>query len=175
MSMAASGKSTFAQTHDFYSGYRVIDYARQLPRKRPWTGSLLYLSRALPLLRRAVANNKELVAIRQENYFSGVIEFMRAHQGPVVILGRRLPEGFIDNQSFEGIAIGMVLIPEEEHRRHCLSRRKEMRNPIPFMHHWTTDFKQVRAIREQMTAFARRYDIPVFASFEQAIDDLKVD
>lgn len=113
--------------------------------------------------------------MRQSDYFAGVVELMRTSEGPVAVLGRRLPDNFGDDRSFDGIKLGMVLIPEEQHRQNVRSRRNEMRNPLPFMHHWTTDFRKVSAMRKSMSAFAEQNSIPVFESFEQAIDSLCTD
>jgi hypothetical protein len=174
MSMAASGKSTFARANEFYAGYRIIDYATLLPGKGLWTRSLLYLSRAFPLLRRAVSKNRDMIAINHQNYSSGVLELMRSHKDPIAVLGRRLPAEFIEASSSQGISVGIVLISEEQHRQNCLSRRAKMKSPLPFMHHWTTDFDTVQAGREKMRTYAQQYNIPVFDSFELAVDTLKV-
>jgi hypothetical protein len=172
MSMAASGKSTFARNNEFYSGYRVVDYAVHLPPQRFWVRLLLYLSRPFPPLRRALRNVRDMRAIDRRNYFAGVLQMMREHDGPIAVLGRRLPEDFRRNPAFDAIAVGLVLIPEERHRENVRSRRKEMRNPFPFMHHWTTDFEKVREVREEMRDFARRHGVPVFDDFPTAIERL---
>ncbi|MGH8195377.1 MAG: hypothetical protein ACREQ8_13410 [Woeseiaceae bacterium] len=114
----------------------------------------------------------DAVAMGRSDYFASVLELMRTTEGPVVVLGRRLPDNFRHNKSFDGIKLGMVLIPEEEHRRNVQLRRNQMRNPLPLMHHWSTDFRKVSAMRQSISAFAEQYDIPVFESFELAIDTL---
>jgi|SRR5690606_9190781 len=172
MSMAASGKSTFARENEFYSGYRIVDYARHLPPPRWWVRLLLYVGRPFPFVKRALRNVRDLRAIDRKNYFAGVLEMIHSHDGPIAVLGRRLPEDFRDSGIFDEVAVGLVLIPEERHRQNCLSRRKEMRNPFPFLHHWTTDFDKVRAVREEMRAFAERHGVPVFEDFRTAIEQL---
>lgn len=172
ISMAASGKSTFARNNPTYNGCRVVDYAQELPTKSPWTKFVLYLSRALPILRRAVRRNKDLVAINRINYFEGVLDLFEQSRSPTAVMGRRLPENFKSDPRFASLTPAVVLIPEEDHRRNCAARRKEMRNPLPFMHHWTTDFDKVRRVREQTRSFAERHGIPVFDSFGDAIDTL---
>jgi len=170
MSMAASGKSTFARGNSFFKGYRVVDFAGRLPQKKPLTKFLLYISRPVPILQRAIKNNKDLVAIHQQYYFDAVFDLIRNHDGPIVVLGRLLPEHFAKFDFLRTVAIGMVIIPEEQHRRNCLARKQEMRNPLPFFNHWTTNFRKVRAVRKKMADYADRHDISIYDSFTKAIE-----
>lgn len=172
MSVAASGKSTFVREREFCSGYRVVDYANHLPKQPLWARLILYLSRPFPALRRWLRRSRSLRALDHGSYFAGVLELMHSHEGPIAVLGRRLPEDFERSGAFHGVAVGLVLIPEEQHRRNCLARRGQMRNPIPFMHHWTTRFDNIRTMRAAAKDFAERHGVPVFDSFRIAIDEL---
>lgn len=172
MSVAASGKSTFAREHEFYSGYRIVDYASRLPEQPLWARLILYLTRPFPALRRELRKMRNLRALDHDSYFAGVLELMHGHAGPLAVLGRRLPDDFRRDDAFHGVEIGLVLIPEEQHRRNCLARRGEMRNPLPFMHHWTTEFDKIQRMRKRAKHFAEHHGIPVFDSFRTAIDEL---
>lgn len=173
MSMAASGKSTFARDHRFFEGYRVVDFAGRLPQKKPLTKFLLYISRPIPILQRAIKKNKGLVAIHQQYYFDAVIDLMRNHDGPIVVLGRRLPNNFSEIEFLKTVAIGMVIVPEEQHHRNCMARKRKMRNPLPFFNHWTTNFQKVLDVRKTMTDYADRHQITVYDGFTQAIEALQ--
>jgi hypothetical protein len=172
MSVAASGKSTFATTQGRYHGYDVVDFASRLPKRNPFAALLFYLLRPVPALQHRVRRNPRLNNARPVWYFDAVARFIADSDRPSVVMGRRLPPEVLHNDVFSRIAIGVVLISEDQHRRNCELRRKQLRNPLPFFHHWTTNFGKVRKLRDEMRAYAEKHHIPVFESFPDAIDSL---
>jgi len=172
MAMAATGKSTFAGMHPNYHGYRVVDFAKQLPRRRALTRAAHYVARVLPVAHRFVRNRPEMIARRHRNYFEAAFEFLRSSKEPVVVLGRRGPEDDSLMPPTDGVTLGMILLPEEKHREHARARKKKHRNFLPFFHHWTTNFDELKIIRDGMIAYAKRHNIPVYASFAEAIDEM---
>ena len=170
--MAASGKSTFASKHPTYSGYHIVDYAERLPSVSRSTNLVLYLSRLLKPLRKLVRDRPEMIARSQEKYFSQAFEYINSQNEPIVVLGRRPPNEFEELLVHDTIKFAMVLIPEEDHRRNCASRKKELRNPLPFFHHWTTDFDRICEIRNNLTDYVKQHGIPVYESFAVAIDNM---
>lgn len=170
--MAASGKSTFAKLNPDYNGYHVVDFEVRLPARTLWTRLVLYASRVLKPVRILVSGRPDQIARSQKNYFSRVFEYIINHQEPLVVFGRRTPENFEELSVHDSIRFAMVMIPEEEHRRNCASRKRELRNPFPFLHHWTTDFDKIRRMRLSVTDYANRHNIVVYDSFTAAIDDL---
>lgn len=175
MSMAASGKSTFAKRNPSFRGNTIVDFAQELP-KRHWSVKwLLYLSRVAPFLRKMVREDDSIVALRSQNYMPRVFSFLSSTDTPHVVLGILPPENLEEYPEFGDVRFGMVLINEEDHRRNCESRRREMKNPIPFLHHWTTDFQKIQAVRLVVLDYAHRHNIPVFESFSHAIGVLTGD
>lgn len=172
MSLAASGKSSFANKHRKYKGYTVVDFAQHLPGRNPFVVALLYILRPFPALQLRLRKNKQLNKIGPHYYFDAVAEFMQSHREPLVVMGRRLPPHVLHGNVFSSTGLGIVMIPEEQHRRQCESRRRELRNPLPFFNHWTTDFEKVRKLRQDMQAYADAHGIEVFESFASAIDSL---
>jgi len=172
IAMAASGKSTFAAKHSNYRGYHVIDYAERLPSISLWTKLILYLSRLVKPLRKLVKKRPDVVARRQKHYFSQAFDFITNHDEPIVVFGRLPPNEFEDLPVHDRIRFAMVLIPEDDHRRNCGSRKKELRNPLPFFHHWTTDFEKISELRNHLQDYAKQHDITVYESFSGAIDDM---
>ncbi len=172
MSLAASGKSSFASNHIQYKGYSVVDFAQRLPGRNLLAVALLYVCRPFPALQLKLRQNKRLNKVGPHYYFDAVADFMRHHYGPLVIMGRRLPPHVLNDEAFPSAALGIVMIPEEQHRRQCESRRQELRNPLPFFDHWTTDFDKVKKLRQDMTDYAESHGIGVFESFASAIDSL---
>lgn len=170
IAMAASGKSTFALQNPVYNGYQVVDFAKHLPSQTFWTRLVLYFSRFVKPLRKLVSSRPDRVARRQKNYFSQAFEFIANHQEPIVVFGRRTPDEFEKLPVHDSVRFAMVLIPEEDHRRNCASRKRELRNPLPLFHHWTTDFNKIIEIRHNLTDYAKQHDIPVYDSFTGAID-----
>lgn len=175
MSLAASGKSSFANKHKQYKGYTVVDYAKHLPGRNPLAVALLYVCRPFPALQLKLRQNQRLNSIGPHYYFDAVADFMQHHEEPMVIMGRRLPPRVLNNEAFSFAALGIVMIPEEQHRRQCESRRQELRNPLPFFDHWTTNFDKVKKLRQDMRAYADAHGIGVFDSFASAIDSLSED
>jgi hypothetical protein len=172
IAMAASGKSTFTAENPTYNGYRVVDYAERLPSLSWSTNLVLYLSRFLRPLRKLVKHRPEMAARRQEHYFSQAFAYIINHKEPIVVFGRRPPCEFEELSVHDSIKFAMILIPEEDHRRNCASRKQELRNPLPFFHHWTTDFDKIGERRNSLTDYAKQHDIPVYESFTGAIDDM---
>ena len=170
--MAASGKSTFAAKNSTYKGYRVVDFEDQLPPFPFSTRLVLYLARLFRPLRKLVRNRPEVVAQKKANYFARVFDYMARCTEPVVVVGRTPTHEFKKLPVHDTIKFAVVLIPEEQHRRNCVSRKRDLKNPIPFFHHWTTDFDKILAIRKEIIEFASANDIPVYPSFAAAIDDL---
>ncbi|MBT8080250.1 MAG: hypothetical protein KJO31_16845 [Gammaproteobacteria bacterium] len=172
MASAASGKSTFAGQNETYRGYRIIDYAARLGEYTLTTRILLYLTRFLPFLRPSLLKRKDFASRYRGSYFDQAFEFLLGHDEPVVVFGRKTLDGF-DHQQFDHeVAFAMVLIPEDHHRRNCASRKSQMRNPIPFFNHWTTDFEQIQEVRDNMRRHAEKHNITIYDSFQGAIDDL---
>lgn len=172
IAMAASGKSTFAASNPVYNGYKTVDYAEHLPPISPSTKLVLYASRLIKPLRKTIRNRPEMVARRRNQYFSEVFEFTANYPGPVAVFGRKPPDDFERLAVHNTIKFAMVLIPEEEHRRNCFSRKKELRNPLPLFHHWTTDFEKIMKLRNRLSDFANQHGITVYDSFSGAIDDM---
>jgi 2-phosphoglycerate kinase len=114
-----------------------------------------------------------MIARRQENYFSQAFQYIINHNEPIVVFGRRTPNEFEELPVHDSIKFAMVLIPEEDHRRNCASRKQELRNPLPFFHHWTTDFDKISQLRNNLTDYAKQHDIPVYDSFTDAIDNMR--
>ena len=173
MSLAASGKSSFAAKHKtLYRGYRVVDFAGHLPRRNPLAVALLYLSRPFPELQLRLRRIPWLNNVGPHYYYDAVAEFMQRHNEPMVIMGRRLPPRVLNNEVFSSAALGIVMIPEEQHRQQCDFRRRELRNPLPFFDHWTTNFEEMKKLRRDMYVYAAAHGIEVFDSFSSAINSL---
>lgn len=162
---AASGKSTFNRLHQNYKGFQIVDFASMLPKPSVSVKLLFYLSRILPPLRSLARRSKSV--LRSEKYFTQIFKFLREAKQDTIVFGRRPPN---DLRPYADIEFALILIPDENHLRNCNSRRKEMRNPIPFMHHWTTDFKKVKAVRTKLGLYAQERGIPIFQDFKTAID-----
>lgn len=172
MSLAASGKSSFASKHSQYKGYTVVDFAQRLPGRNPLAVALLYVCRPFPALQLKLRQNQRLNKIGPHYYFDAVADFIRQNDEPMVIMGRLLPPRVLNDDAFPPAALGIVMIPEEQHRRQCEIRRQELRNPLPFFDHWTTNFDKIKQLRQDMTAYAEKHGIGVFESFASAIDSL---
>ena len=172
IAMAASGKSTFAAEHPIYDGYKTVDYAEHLPPMSWWTNLILYVSRIIKPLRKLIRHRPDMVARREKHYFLNVFDFIIKHEKPIVIFGRRPPIKFEELPVHDRIKFAMVLIPEEDHRRNCASRKKDLRNPLPFFHHWTTDFEMINDRRNSLTNYAEEHNIQVYDSFAGAIEDM---
>ena len=170
MAMAATGKSTFTDKHDSYLGYRVVDFGEDLPKRRLSTRILLYVARFVPPLRLALQNRPDMKDRFRHAYFDQAFDFLTSREEPTILLGRRTRENYRELvEQHDSVRFAMVLIPEENHRRNCAARKKKMRNPIPYFHHWTTDFSKILKIRKQMSDYAREFDIPVYDDIESAI------
>ena len=170
MAMAATGKSTFTNKHQTYLGYRVVDFGEELPQRRLSTRILLYISRFFPPLRAMIQNRPDMKDRFRHAYFDRAFDYINQHDSPIVMLGRRTRENYRELVAkHDKVRFSMVMIPEEEHRQHCAARKKSMRNPIPFFHHWTTDFSKILKIRKEMYAYAEEFDIPVYEDIESAI------
>jgi 2-phosphoglycerate kinase len=87
-------------------------------------------------------------------------------------MGRKLPPQVLKSDKFSSVSLGIVIIPEEQHRLQCNKRRNELRNFIPFFNHWTTDFTRIQELRVKMRQYAESHGIPVFDSFESAANKL---
>ncbi len=172
MSMAASGKSRFSQENPVFHGYRIVDFAQQLPNRPLWIKALLYVGRVFPFILNLIKNNDSIAILDSEQYMPRMFSFLSEQADPTVILGKIASEDLDSYPQYESTVFGMVLIPEADHRKNCQSRKKEMRNPIPFLHHWTTDFVKIQAIREEVSSYARRHEIPIFDNFFSAITEL---
>ena len=172
IAMAASGKSTFSRQNPEYRGYRVVDFAERLPPISRWTSFILYLSRIVKPLEKTVRRRPDMIARRKANYFRDAFDFITEHNKPVVVLGRKPPEDFENLPVHDSVKFAMVLIPEDKHRAHCAARRKELRNPLPMFHHWTTDFEKIKDLRRELGDYALRHDIAVYDDFSAAIDDM---
>ena len=170
MAMAATGKSTFTNKHQTYLGYHVVDFGEELPQRRLSTRILLYFSRFIPPLRIMMQNRPDMKDRFRHAYFDQAFDYINKHDEPIVMLGRRTRENYRELVTrHDKVRFSMVMIPEELHRQHCAARKKSMRNPIPFFHHWTTDFSKILKIRKEMYAYAEEFDIPVYEDIESAI------
>ena len=170
MAMAASGKSTFTRANSTYRGYRIVDFGEDLPERRLSTRVLLYIGRFFPALRRALRNRPDMKDRYRHSYFDKAFEFLADSDEPTILLGRRTRSNYRDLEAHDYVKFAMVLIPEENHRRNCKARKKSMRNPIPYFHHWTTDFEKIKKIRQEMAEYAEAFNIPVYESIEATID-----
>ena len=169
MSIAASGKSTFATKYPSFEGYKIVDFAQELPSRSAVTKVLLYLSRVAPCLETILRKRKDMIAINTDHYFANVYAYLTRQTQPVVVMGRRTPDNPGDSEMFNDVALAMVLVPEDDHKRNCKARKHKLRNPLPFFHHRTTDFRRIMNAREQSQEYATHHDIPVFESFSSAI------
>ena len=170
MAMAATGKSTFTSKHQTFLGYRVVDFGEELPQRRLSTRILLYFSRFIPPLRRAMRNRPDMKDRFRHAYFDKAFEYLNKFEAPIVMLGRRTRENYRELvEQHDKVRFSMVMIPEEKHRQHCAARKKKMRNPLPRFHHWTTDFSKILKVRKGMYAYAEEFDIPVYEDIESAI------
>lgn len=169
MSVACSGKSTFAGQQSSYGGYKVVDVADLLPAVGGMTGVVLYFARVMPALRRLVKNSAYVVARRPDRYEDLVFSFLRDQREPTVLMARRAPE---DLRPYDDITFGAVLIPLERHRLNCQRRRRQLRNPLPFFDHPSTNFRRIMVLRDQLERYARRHGLPMYESFAEAIDEL---
>lgn len=170
MAMAATGKSTFVSRHSHYLGYAVVDFGEELPQRRLSTRILLYLSRFLPSIRKAIHDRPDMQDRFRQAYFDKAFDFMDSCDEPVVLLGRRTRSNYRELGVHDRVRFSMVMIPEEQHRDHVASRRSSMRNFLPRFHHWTTDFDKILTVRKEMLAYAEQFDIPVYDSIEGAIE-----
>ena len=169
MSIAASGKSTFATKYPNFEGYKIVDFAQQLPSRSALTKVLLYLRRVAPFLKTILRKRKDMIAINADHYFAHVYAYLTRQTQPVVVMGRRTPENLEDSEMFNDVALAMVLVPEDDHRRNCKARKRKLRNPLPFFHHPTTDFTRIMNARKESQEYAKHHNIPVFESFSSAI------
>lgn len=172
MAMAATGKSTFAGKNDSYLGYTIVDFAERIPQFSYVTRALLYLSRIIRPLRRIAVKRPDMAGHFKGSYFDQAFDFILNQDKPIVVLGRKTFDTF-DHQKYDGvIEFSIVLIPEEDHRRNCAARKKQMRNPLPFFHHWTTDFEKIKRVRVGFRDHAAKHGITVYESIPEAIEDM---
>lgn len=171
LSVAASGKSTFRLKHPTYHGCRVVDVAELLPMPNPFVKALLYLGRVIPPLKKLAARAPSQRAKAPERYFSILKRYLDEQTEDTVLLANRGPQ---PPSFFEGITLAVVMIPEEDHRRHCEARKTGMRNPLPFLHHASTEFGNVLKMRENLLNYAASHGLPVFATYEQAVDTVLI-
>ena len=87
MAMAATGKSTFVRRHPHYRGYRVVDFAEELPPQRLSTRFLLYISRFIPAIRKAIHQRPDVQDRYRQAYFDKAFAFMDACDEPLHLLG----------------------------------------------------------------------------------------
>jgi hypothetical protein len=168
MSVACTGKTTFAARTPYLAGCRIVDSEELLPEIPGIVNRLLFVARVIPWLRTLLRCHKVLAA-RHDEYYKRVFEFLRAHDEPVAVLGRPGPE---DLSPYGDITFGAVLIPWEEHRQRYQQRRRELRNPLPFLHHRSTNPDRLKALREHLAEYARSRRIPVFESLAEAVSTL---
>jgi len=169
MSPAASGKSTFAGKHGYYRGYKVVDSAQLMPEANGVVKLILYFARVFPQVKRLVRNNPIVQSNSPSQYYAKVLEYMRSESEPVVMLGRRGP---VDLRPCGDIVFGVVQIPWKQHQLNCQRRRSQLRNPLPFFHHWTTDTRKIESARVLFLEYAERHNLRLFDSFANAIDEL---
>ena len=166
-SVAASGKSTFKSKHPTYRGCRVVDVAELLPMPNRFVKGLLYLGRVIPPFKKLASSAPSQRAKAPDRYFSILKRFLDEQTEDTVLLANRGPK---PPSFFEGITMAVVMIPEEEHRSHCEARKKGMRNPLPFLHHASTGFENVLKMRANLSSYATSHGLPVFASYEEAVE-----
>jgi len=172
MTVACSGKSSFARKHRQHLGYKIVDFAEQLTETSGIARYVLYLARAMPPLRRLVKNNQSIRERAADRYFDKLYSYLRSLDEPTVVMGRPGPE---DLEVCENIVYGAVLIPLERHQRNCQRRKRQLKNPIPFFHHPTTDIRRIEVLRAHLESYAQRHGIPVYESFIEAIAALAAD
>ena len=170
MAMAATGKSTFANRHPYYRGYRVIDFAEELPKRTLAASILLYLSRTNKRLRHWLRQRGVEADRIKHAYFDRAFARLDEAQEPTVLLGRRTRSNFRELPFHDRVRFAMVLIPEEQHREQVQNRKRSMRNFLPFLDHWTTNFDSIMTIRKEMQDYAEEFDVPVYESIDAAID-----
>jgi hypothetical protein len=168
MSVACSGKTTFASRTPHFAGCRVVDSEEFMPQVSGIARWVLYFARLVPVLGRLVRNDKA-VAARRDEYYSRVFQFLREQDEPIVVMGRPGPP---DLTPYDDIAFGAVLIPWEDHKERCMKRRRELRNPFPFLHHSSTKLDRIAELRDYLQNYATSRRIPIFSSFAEAITEL---
>ena len=169
MSTSASGKSTFARKFPTFEGYKIVDFAQELPSLSALTKVVAYLSRVAPFLEKIRRKRKDVIALNTDHYFASVFAYLNRQTEPVVVMGRRAPENLEDYEMFNDVAFAMVLVPEKDHRRNSKARKRQSRIPLPFFHHWSTDFTRIMDLRKKSREYSKRHNIPVFESFSSAI------
>lgn len=169
MAVAATGKSRFADLNANYHGYRVVDFAEKLPKPNLVVKALLYLGRRFVWFARLTRNSQFTQAKMAHNYHRSIIRFLRASDVPTVVLGRPGPADISD---LSDITMGAVLLPWSQHRRNCESRRKQLRNPLRPFDHRTTHENEITRLRGLLQDYAQEREIPIFDSFEDALDTL---
>ena len=169
MAVAATGKSYFATTHANYRGFRVVDFAATLPKPNLLVKILQYLGRRDLRFARLTRNSDFVQAKLKHNYHQAIIQYLRDQDTPTAVLGRPGPE---DISGLSDITLGAVLLPWPKHRENCGARRSELRNPLRTFDHRSTRETEILRLRGLLEEYAHERNIPIFESFEQALDVL---
>lgn len=169
MAPGATGKSTFANANPIYAKHRVVDFATFLPEPRGILKVMDYLGRRIGFLKRIARNSQTLEARKPENYYKNIFAYLREQDESVVVFGRLGPK---DISHYEDIRFGIVMLAEDQHRKQCEMRKKQLRNFLPFMNHWTTDFENMKSIRDNFINYSEKHNIKIYLNFTEAINDL---
>jgi len=162
---AASGKTTFNSKIKRKGRFQIIDFDMLLPNISCITKILSYIGRAISPFKNLSRKTKSFTGPKE--YQNLIFNWLRQQETDTIVFGRRPP---LDLSQFDDIEFALVLIPEKDHVKNCHSRKNQMRNPIPFMHHWTTNFVKVKKIRDELREYAKKRNIPIYNPFTNAID-----
>lgn len=144
MAVPCSGKTHFASAHPTYRGVRIVDFS--------------------PINKRAGKDPDYGARVAPgDSYDERILAYLHAQPGPVCVLGRCGPD---DPAAFAGITLAAVLPTLKQHRRFSDLRRQAHAESK-----WA-DFAEVEAIRARMQAYVARHHVPLYETFEQALDDL---
>ncbi len=142
MATQCAGKTTFCQRYPVYRGLRMVDFSQ--------------------VNRSAIREPKGTAAglARGSGYHARLRYFLRRQKGPIAVLGRRSRAP----RRVKGVILTAVLIPEDDHRRQ--SRARARAKPKS---RWG-DFSRLVVKRRRLARYAAAKGIPVFDSFDRAID-----
>ena len=161
MAAPCTGKTTFVDQNEFYENVKVVDFARITRQGNNAGGFCRRLVSRLclvcPFLRFFGRNT---TVLKGEAYYEKLFSFLLNESGPVATLGRRGPD---DLSPYSDITFAAVLIPVEEHRRHCSKRRQTLKRS-----RWG-DFANVQLMRKRLEEYANERGIPIYESFAAAL------
>lgn len=144
MSVPCSGKTHFARGHASYRGCRIVDFSpiNKWASRDPNYGALCGPG---------------------HTYFERILSFLQMQTSAVCVLGRCGPE---QPAQFENVVLAAVLPSREQHMRNSDERRQAHAQSK-----WS-DFAKVELIRATLLDYVHRHRLPLYDSFQNALDDL---